>query len=516
MKQLTLDDWMQEIKASKDSSMLKKTYIQNKNQTPVDINKPSEEFLDIYQKFKETDSFHSFNRMMKVLTNFNYYFNGHSTLRKETDPNVMETESYTVSVSSLDQVILYCDENNKTYEINLVWFEGKNVFTIPVSIERQSGQTYHHICTVKIGKWKKVNKIVYPFTCIQKDIISILEKEYPYVYPVYQNYLEKEFFEVRRNRYTTIKDADKTIAAIFLMAPELEQLVKAGYEPLVDSYMKSFIIDRGLLKDIKKNTDIMNRLICRGSKLKNIFKTSKKVYMTLKNESILTKWDFYRKLDKQRNVSLDILQQIYEANYLQKELTLIYTILGKKYQGKEIFTFDTLQNYLRRIDMYEAIPASEGLQLLNDYLQNCDVLNIRPRIDGDSLKREHDITSRLVREHRDEIMAKEMEGACKKLEKYNYEEEIYLVRGIKDYDDLIDEAKQQHNCVAGYAKSIISGRSLIYVMREKKDPDKSLITIELSPDGKTIRQKLMAYNQPIRNKSQTEFINRWNKYRQIS
>ncbi len=42
--------------------------------------------------------------------------------------------------------------------------------------------------------------------------------------------------------------------------------------------------------------------------------------------------------------------------------------------------------------------------------------------------------------------------------------------------------------------SIAEGRSLIYVMREKKAPDKSLITIELTPKTHKIRQKLLAYN----------------------
>jgi len=50
-------------------------------------------------------------------------------------------------------------------------------------------------------------------------------------------------------------------------------------------------------------------------------------------------------------------------------------------------------------------------------------------------------------------------------------------------------------------------------MRETAHPEKSLVTIELSPDCKTIRQKYLAHNQQIRNKSMTEFIERW--YRQL-
>lgn len=141
----------------------------------------------------------------------------------------------------------------------------------------------------------------------------------------------------------------------------------------------------------------------------------------------------------------------------------------------------------------------------------CQQLNMKPKIDGDSLKREHDICARLVRMKKDEIKQEKMLEACKFLECYNYEEDIFFIRGIKDYEDLLDEAKQQHNCVASYADRIINHSTRIYVMREKAHPNRSLVTIELSKDGSQIKQKLMAYNKPIHNKSITDFIDRWFK-----
>ena len=75
----------------------------------------------------------------------------------------------------------------------------------------------------------------------------------------------------------------------------------------------------------------------------------------------------------------------------------------------------------------------------------------------------------------------------------SYTEGVYFVRGIRSHDDLLDEANQQHNCVAAYGSRIANGSSYIYVLREVAKPDKSLITIELSPDGRNIRQKYLAY-----------------------
>ena len=131
-----------------------------------------------------------------------------------------------------------------------------------------------------------------------------------------------------------------------------------------------------------------------------------------------------------------------------------------------------------------------------------------------------------------------MQNNCEKMKKYDYTEGVYFVRGIRSHDDLLDEANQQHNCVAAYGSRIANGSSYIYVLREVAKPDKSLITIELSPDGRNIRQKYLeaeiwimavepspygrniiqkylAYNQPVRNRSQSEFIDRWMKHNRL-
>ena len=142
----------------------------------------------------------------------------------------------------------------------------------------------------------------------------------------------------------------------------------------------------------------------------------------------------------------------------------------------------------------------------------CNQLQMEPRVDGDSLKREHDIAARNCRNKRDEIISRDMQENCERMKKYNYTEGVYFVRAITSHDDLLDEANQQHNCVASYGRRIANGSSYIYVMREVANPEKSLITIELSPNGKTIRQKFLAYNRPIHNKSQSDFIERWLKF----
>lgn len=289
-----------------------------------------------------------------------------------------------------------------------------------------------------------------------------------------------------------------------LLAPQLEILIKAGY-----IFANKF---RHYNRLNENDCVFFNRLCQQGTNPKDIFKTPKAVYSVLKNENDLEIWDSFRKMMKLGKIGIDTIQQAYDLRFSRKDLESINGILAKKYDGKPVFTWNSLMQYLVRLDTFEAIDKQEAFHLLNDYLNMCNQLRMQPRVDGDSLKREHDIAARNCRNKRNEIMSEMMKQNCEEMKKYDYSEGVYFIRGIRNHDDLLDEANQQHNCVASYGSSIANGTSYIYVMREVAHPEKSLVTIELSPNGKTIRQKYLAYNQPIRNKSQSEFLDRWMKY----
>lgn len=295
---------------------------------------------------------------------------------------------------------------------------------------------------------------------------------------------------------------------LLMLCPQIELLDKAGYSFVDQLTYYPQRID-------SNEVTCFNRLIKferNPGKLQNIFKTTKEVCKILKKEHKLEEWDRYRKLEKFSKTSPDELQQIYDHHYNDNELANIQSILKQQYHNKYVFSFPSLVNYLNRVDQYEAIEATEALQLIRDYLASCRLLDMEPRIDGDSLKREHDIAARLVRHRRNEIATERMQKACANLQKYNYENNSFIIRGIRNYEDLLDEAKQQHNCVASYSSSIVQGSSLIFVMRRKTVPNRSFVTIELSPDLSTVRQKYEACNTPLRNKEATDFIDEWQRH----
>ena len=55
----------------------------------------------------------------------------------------------------------------------------------------------------------------------------------------------------------------------------------------------------------------------------------------------------------------------------------------------------------------------------------------------------------------------------------------YLIRMPTGAEDIRDEADQMHHCVATYIPQIEAGEKIVMFMRDKEDPDKSLVTVEV-------------------------------------
>lgn len=349
--------------------------------------------------------------------------------------------------------------------------------------------TFVTILSMTPGKWDSPRKAVQSMLFVQSsdELSQIIREKKPWVVPW-----------LNGKGYSLLS---------YLAAPWLETLDKAGYRFAENYLQPQEYFDRSYQQ--------LNLLVQPGTKPANIFKTTKEVYTALKNEPNLQIWDLFRRMCKTGKLDQDTMRQVYEAGYTIKDLEYVSSILNARHDGKPVFTWTSLVNYLGRIDMYEAIDRREGLLILSDYLSMCHQLDMKPRTDGDSLKREHDIAARLMRERRNEIEAERMRQNAEKVKTampfLEYHEENFFIRPITEYDDLIDEATQQHNCVACYAGRIASGQTIILTMRETRTPNRSLITVELSPDCKTIRQKFLAGNQRIHNKAMTEFLERWHR-----
>ena len=60
-----------------------------------------------------------------------------------------------------------------------------------------------------------------------------------------------------------------------------------------------------------------------------------------------------------------------------------------------------------------------------------------------------------------------------------WEKDNYLIRMPTDASDIRDEADQMQHCVATYIPQIEAGEKIVMFMRDKDNPDKSLVTVEV-------------------------------------
>ena len=75
--------------------------------------------------------------------------------------------------------------------------------------------------------------------------------------------------------------------------------------------------------------------------------------------------------------------------------------------------------------------------------------------------------------------------------------------------DIKDEAVSQNNCVASYIRKVINGECHILFLREKDNPTKSLVTIEVR-DGKIVQAR-QRFNDPVTSEQQV-VIDKWNEW----
>ena len=121
----------------------------------------------------------------------------------------------------------------------------------------------------------------------------------------------------------------------------------------------------------------------------------------------------------------------------------------------------------------------------------------------------HDISIKKVKIVENKLLDEKIKQRYEILKMNNYKDNKFFIRAAKTLNDMKDEARQQNNCVySNYSEKYANGITDIYFLRKLKNPNKSLVTVEVL-DGK-IRQKYEKRNTAI-NKEEKEFLNLWEK-----
>ena len=135
----------------------------------------------------------------------------------------------------------------------------------------------------------------------------------------------------------------------------------------------------------------------------------------------------------------------------------------------------------------DLLRQSAGLKYdLNDdyYRYPPDLKQAHDRV-SDEFRANKEKMERMARREKD---AKYQEKILPELTAFSYQDDKYLIRPLENYADFSMEGRHNKNCVLSYYDRAVEGQALIFVIRKVEDPEKSLITVELSKDKSRLVQ----------------------------
>lgn len=147
-----------------------------------------------------------------------------------------------------------------------------------------------------------------------------------------------------------------------------------------------------------------------------------------------------------------------------------------------------------------------------DYLQICKILEYDMKdkkiLYPQNAQEAHDRVMKIQNDLKDKMYQKQIKKRYEEIKKYTYKNKKYIIYPVKNQKELVNESKQQNNCVKTYAERIANGTCDIYFMRLLTNVKKSLVTIEVR-NNKVVQQRTKNNNDTTNN--QKKFIELWER-----
>lgn len=258
-------------------------------------------------------------------------------------------------------------------------------------------------------------------------------------------------------------------------------LVKKGLLTETDKMdlYKSFLISsKGIPKIDFLNCCLVRWLI--NNKTELAINLTEKMY---ENEHFLISYEYsYIKPERE-----EMIKKLFDAKYNNYNALINFFVFQPKIQG-----FITFHNFLTEYLDYLHLQMLYYEEIRDKYPQN--ILSDNQRI------------STKYNEMKEIIDKKRFAKASEKQKEYEGSIGEYIFISPKIPGDMVDEARQQNNCLKSYIQSFLNEKTNIFFLRRKEEPEKSLITIEVC-DGK-LMQAYLAYNKKP-GKEQKDIIQKW-------
>ena len=266
-----------------------------------------------------------------------------------------------------------------------------------------------------------------------------------------------------------------------LKYPAIELLRKAGYETLVLDYLSA----HGNRKAIN----------IRGKNLKAILRLPRRWHKKVRELELNLK-------------NLAAFQTLDEDEKVYITLPMLDDLQRQEHYREEIEQFVSMKAARKYV-----VEHGEDMFLYKDYLINANRMGMdlcrKKNLFPENLEEAHDHVVEAYREQKDYFDKVAMVQRVEQLKRDFpvYENDKLFIRVAESQEELNLESSSLSHCVKTYGEKMAAGKTNIFFIREKENPDKSYYTLELS------NKKTMIQCRGERNCAMTEevkaFVDEW-------
>lgn len=282
-----------------------------------------------------------------------------------------------------------------------------------------------------------------------------------------------------------------TYFATYAKFPVIDLLVKMRFDRLIQDLLTSLCFSTNVI-EIDQNVKCFNKLLnpesTKGSLALTIpkyiaddlneNKVPLEIYLAMADiyqlDPTLTKENYEKiKVSPVFKMLMGERIDIYKAPVLK-----IPHLMAYNYSLKEILNYFT-----KKIDnLYVSDKYEKVINLLTDYNEMCDLMNVKPDRFPNHLREVHDALAEAYREvqnqKQDEAIRTVADHYVEIASDLNEKETEYQISLPRSSRDLVMEGQSMHNCVGSYIQRIANKESVVFFIRKKEAPQESFVTAE--------------------------------------